>query len=165
MVVAESGSSTGAFYSYFASKEDLFVQLLQEIGERVAAQLNEAMAEEEDPLAQMRAAVERLFLFLASNPSEARILILEATTLGGRIAVTQAEILTSHARSVEKALRTMSGTAFRGTSAVAAHCWIGAVFHAVRYWLDLAAGERPPAATVAREVARFNLAGIGHPLD
>ncbi|NIM48965.1 MAG: TetR family transcriptional regulator [Gemmatimonadales bacterium] len=163
MVVAESGSSTGSFYFYFANKEELFVQLLLEIGERVAAQLNEAIAGESEPLAQMRAAVERLFLFLAANPAEARILILEATTLGGRIASTQGEILASHARSVESALRTLSEGPPTGDPAVVAHCWVGAVYHAVRYWLGLPAGKRPPAATVAGEVARFNLRGIGHP--
>ncbi len=163
MIVAESGSSTGAFYFYFANKEELFLQLLLEIGERVAGQLNEAIAGEKEPLAQMRAAVERLILFLAANPAEARILILEATTLGGGIASTQAEILTSHARSVEKALRAISEDPLPEDPAIAAHCWVGAVYHAVRYWLALPASNRPPAARVASEVARFNLRGIGHP--
>ncbi len=161
MVVAESGSSTGAFYFYFADKEELFVQLLLEIGERVAEQLNDAIAGEAGTLAQMRAAVERLFLFLVDNPAEARILILEAMTLGGRIATTQAEILGSHARSVEKALETIPDEAPFGDSRVIAHCWVGAVYQAVRYWLDLPADERRPARTVASEVACFNLRGIG----
>lgn len=163
MVVAESGSSTGSFYFYFANKEELFVQLLQETGERVDAELNEAIAGKTEPLAQMRAAVERLFLYLAAHPAEARILILEATTLGGRIASTQEEILASHARSVEQALQSLSEDQPPGNPAVAAHCWVGAVYHAVRYWLGLPAATRPPAARIASEVARFNLGGIGHP--
>lgn len=165
MVVAESGSSTGSFYFYFANKEELFVQLLLEIGESVAAELNEAIAGETEPLAQMRAAVESLFLYLAAHPAEARILILEATTLGGRIASTQAEILASHVRSVEQALQALSEDRPSGDLAVAAHCWVGAVYHAVRYWLELPAGTRPRAARVAGEVARYNLGGIGHPSD
>lgn len=165
MVVAESGSSTGSFYFYFANKEELFVQLLLEIGESVAAELNEAIAGETEPLAQMRAAVESLFLYLAAHPAEARILILEASTLGGRIASTQAGILASHARSVEQALQTLSEDRPSGDLALAAHCWVGAVYHAVRYWLELPAGTRPRAARVAGEVARYNLGGIGHPSD
>jgi AcrR family transcriptional regulator len=161
MVVAESGSSTGAFYFYFANKEDLFVQLLLEIGERLAEQLNEAIAGEAETLAQLRAAVERLFLFLVNNPSEARILVLEATSLGGRIATTQAEILESHARSVEKALETLPDGVPPVDPTVAAHCWVGAVYQTVRYWLGLPADRCPPAAEVAREVASFNLRGIG----
>jgi AcrR family transcriptional regulator len=165
MVVAESGSSTGAFYFYFANKEELFVQLLLEIGERVADQLNDAIAAEAGTLAQMRAAAERLFLFLVDNAAEARILILEATTLGGRIAATQAEILESHARSVENALETIPNELPPGDPTIAAHCWVGAVYQAVRYWLDLPADERQAAATVASEVARFNLRGIGQAVD
>ncbi|UCG87685.1 MAG: TetR/AcrR family transcriptional regulator [Gemmatimonadota bacterium] len=161
MVVAESGSSTGAFYFYFANKEDLFVQLLLEIGERLAEQLNQAVESEVETLAQMRATVERLFLFLVSNPAEARILVLEATSLSGRIVTTQVEILESHARSVEQALKTLPEGTYRANPTVAAHCWVGAVYQAVRYWLGLPDDKRPAPAVVASEVASFNLRGIG----
>lgn len=161
VVVAESGSSTGSFYFYFANKEDLFSEVLKAIGERLSAELNEAIGERVEPIEQMQAAVERLFLFLAENPAEARILIVECSGLGGRLAALQRDILASHARSVERAIESIPEGPPTGDPAVLAHCWVGAVYEAVRYWLELAPGDRGPVDEVAREVARFNLRGIG----
>jgi TetR/AcrR family fatty acid metabolism transcriptional regulator len=161
MVVAESGSSTGSFYFYFDNKEDLFARVLEEIGERLSAELNEAIAEKEEPFEQMRAAVERLFVFLARNPVEARVLIVESSGLGGRLSAVQREILASHARSVERAIAGIPDRSPPGDPAVLAHCWVGAVYEAVRYWLELPAKKRRSADEVASQVARFNLRGIG----
>src|SRR5579864_5493064 len=83
MIVKASGSSTGSFYFYFRNKEDVFSAALENFGERIAAALNAAIAlAGENPLRQMRAAVEGLVLFLADNPDEARILIVESSGLG-----------------------------------------------------------------------------------
>lgn len=160
MVVAESGSSTGSFYFYFDNKEDLFAEVLKAMGERVSAELDEAIAGEAEPLEQMRAAVQRLFVFLADNPAEARILIVESSGLGGRLAALQREILASHARSVERAIANISDRAPPGDPGVLSRCWVGAVHEAVRYWLELPAKQRRPADEVASQVAEFNLRGI-----
>lgn len=160
MIVAESRSSTGSFYFYFDNKEGLFAELLQSIGERISAELNDAIARESEPLDQMRAAIERLFVFLAGNPAVARILIIESSGLGGKLAALQRGILASHARSVERAIAELAGSTL-GDPAVLARCWVGAVYEAVRYWLEQPPAERRPAGRVASEVARFNLRGIG----
>lgn len=161
MVVAESGTSTGSFYFYFDNKEHLFGEVLEAIGERVSAELNEAIARRTDPLERMRAAIESLFVFLAANPLEARILIIETSGLGGKLAELQRGILASHARSVERAIAALPAQPPPGDPALLAHCWVGAVHEAVRYWLELAPGERRPVDEVARVVAEFNLRGIG----
>lgn len=161
MVVAESGSSTGSFYNYFANKEDLFGEVLVSIGERLSSELDESTAELERPVDKMRAAIERLFLFLARNRSEARILLIESSGLGSRLAVAQREILDSHARSVEKAITGISGPAPPGDPAILARCWVGAVYEAVRHWFDLPATARRAPDEVASQVAAFNLRGIG----
>jgi AcrR family transcriptional regulator len=161
MVVAEADSSTGSFYFYFDNKEDIFAEVLRAIGERMSAELNEAIAQEAEPIEQMRAAIERLFVFLAGNPAEARILVIESPGLGGPLAALQRGILASHARSVERAIAGLSEQPPPGDPAVLAHCWVGAVYEAVRYWLELPAAERRPADEVAAEVAEFNLRGIG----
>ena len=76
MIVEAARSSTGSFYFYFRNKEDVFAAALEDLGERLSEALNEAIAREAQPVAQMRAAVEGLFLFLAENPERARILIV-----------------------------------------------------------------------------------------
>ena len=80
MIVEGSGSSTGGFYFYFRNKEDVFAAVLEAVGQQIAAALNKAIANAgEDTFRQMKAAVERLIFFLAGNPPEARILIVESS--------------------------------------------------------------------------------------
>jgi AcrR family transcriptional regulator len=161
MIVKASGSSTGSFYFYFRNKEDVFAAALERFGERISEALNAAVAAGENPLHQMRAAVERLVLFMAENPDEARILIVESSGLGARLEMIRRGIVDSHARSVEKALLRLRSTLPPLHPGLAARCWIGSVYESVFHWLEQASAQRPPAKVVARAVADFNLRGIG----
>src|SRR5215469_5479083 len=107
----------------------------------------------------MRAAVQRLVLFMAENPDEARILIVESSGLGARLEMIRRGIVDSHARSVEKALSQLRPTLPPLDPALAARCWIGSVYESVFHWLEQASAQRQPAKTVARTVADFNFRG------
>jgi AcrR family transcriptional regulator len=162
MIVNASGSSTGSFYFYFRNKEDVFGAALERFGERIAEALNAAIAAAGgDPLQQMRAAVERLVLFMAENPDEARILIVESSGLGPRLEQIRRGIVDSHARSVEQALPQLRPALPTLEPALVARCWVGSVYESVYHWLEQPAADRLPAETVARTVADFNLRGIG----
>jgi AcrR family transcriptional regulator len=161
MIVVKSGSSTGSFYSYFRNKEDVFAAALESLGERMAAALNEAIAGTTDPLSQMRVAVQRLMSFLAEQPDEARILLVESSGLTPRLEQVRRGIIASHARSVEQALVSLSSSLPALDPAVAARCWVGAVYEAVYHWLELPRGSRIPVEDLEREVALFNLRAIG----
>lgn len=158
MIVREAQSSTGAFYLYFRNKEDVYAASLQEIGVRLSAALNEAIAVESRPDTQMSAAVEGLVRWLAGNPSEARIL-MEAGTLGGRLEEARRAIIESHIRSVVAALGLAAPWVETRDRHVVARCWVGAVLEAAMGWLALPEGDRPEAGHLARVVAGFNLRG------
>jgi len=158
MIVAEARVSTGCFYSYFKNKEDVFAAALMDLGERLSKEINAAVTRHTEPVAQMRAAVECLFLFLAENVSEARILVVETSGLGGRLEQIRLGILEDHAAAVE---RTMRAHALCPQPEVAARCWVGAVFHAAWWWLLRDPAGRLPASEMARSVADYNLRAIG----
>jgi AcrR family transcriptional regulator len=161
MIVKASGSSTGSFYFYFRNKEDVFAAALQRFGGRIAEALNAAIgAAGDNPIRQMRAAVEQLVLFMARNPNEARILIVESSGLGPRLEQIRRGIVDSHARSVEKALSQLGSTLPR-LDALVARCWVGSVYESVYHWLEQPADRRQAAKTVASVVAQFNLRGVG----
>ena len=161
-IVAESGSSTGAFYFYFHNKEDVFAAVLEALGERISIELNQAIAGAgEDVLGQMRAAVERMFVFLAENPEQARILIVESSGLGERLEGVRRNVIRSHTQSVESALVALSEVLPIRDPHIAARCWVGAVYEAVFSWLELPPEQRQPARHVAAAVAEFNLRAIG----
>jgi len=164
-IVAESDSSTGSFYFYFRNKEDVFATALESLGGRIAAALNDAIGRASDPLLQMKAAVEGLMLFLAENPDEARILIVESSGLTPRLEEVRRNIIASHARSVQNALAQLSGTLPKMDKTIIARCWVGAVYEAVYHWLETPAAERISAKRLAHAVAEFNLRGIGAPKE
>jgi len=159
MIVKAAGASTGSFYFYFRNKEDVFAAALDGFGARIAGTLNAAIdAAGDKPAAKMRAAVERLVTFMAENPDEARILIVETSGLGGRLQQIRRRIVDSHAGAVEAALPLLNPGI---DAAVVARCWVGGVYETVFHWLEQPAARRPPADQVARAAADFNLRGTG----
>jgi len=162
MIVKASGSSTGSFYFYFRNKEDVFAAALERFGEKIAWELNEAIAAAGgNPVQQMRAAMERMILFMAENPDEARILIVESSSLGERLQLIRRKIVDSHARSVEMALSQLRPALAAIDPALVVRCWVGGVYESVYHWLEQPAANRPEAKIVAQAVADFNLRGAG----
>lgn len=160
MIVKAAGTSTGTFYFYFRNKEDVFGAALEAFGDRIAAELNAAMLKVgEAAVDRMRAAIERLVLFMAENPDEARILIVESSGLGGRLQQIRRTIVDSHVRSVALALAELSPPP--ADADIVARCWVGAAYESVYHWLEQPAGERPESDRLARAVADFNLRGAG----
>lgn len=165
MIVAEAGTSTGNFYFYFRNKEDIFAAALAGLAERISAAIGAAAAKAPAaPLPQMKAAVEGFVLFLAQNPEEARILIVESSGLSPRLEQIRRSVMASHAHSVEKALRRLAPKLPLSDSAIMARCWTGAVYEAVYSWLELPAKKRPPAKVLVETIARFNLRAVGAPV-
>jgi len=164
MIVRASGISTGTFYLYFRDKEDIFAAALEELGERISAAINAAMATAgPDILSHMQAAVRALVRFLADHPREVRILIVESSGLGKRLEAKRRRIIASHTRGVEQALSAIAHRLPPMETAVVARCWMGAVYEAVFCWLEQPAAERIPAERLAGAIAHFNLRGIGAP--
>ena len=162
MIVKKAQSSIGNFYFYFRNKEDIFAAALAALGERIAAALNQAIAAAgPDSYRQMKAAVHALVAFLAQNPAEARILIVESSGLGGRLEQVRRSVISSHARSVERAIAGLGTSSAIPRPEVAARCWVGALYEAVYHWLEQPPGERLPPERIADAVVQFNLRGIG----
>jgi len=164
-IVHAANSSIGSFYFYFRNKEDIFAAVLEAVGEQVSSALNQAIrASDSDVPGQMKAAVKALVQFLAENREEARILIVESSGLGKRLQAVRRQVIASHTRSVELALRALSGSLPPLDPATVASCWVGAVLEAVFHWLEQPPEQRLAAENLAESIARFNLRGIGAPV-
>lgn len=162
MIVEEAGSSTGNFYFYFRNKEDIFAATLRDLGERIAEAINNAIAKAEPhPLSHMKAAVEGFIAFLAQNPGEARILIVESSGLSAQLEQIRRSVIAAHSRGVEESLRQVVPEMQPVEVSITARCWIGAVYEAVHSWMELPKRRRPPANVLAETVERFILRGIG----
>jgi len=162
MIVAAAESSTGAFYLYFRNKEDIFAATLELLGQRIAEAIHRAMAAAgADPLDHMKAAVKGLVAYLADNPEAARILIVESSGLGAQLEAVRRAVIQSHTRSVQQALTVLASRLPAMDAAVAASCWVGAVYEAVYRWLEQPVEGRIPAEQLGECIATYNLRAIG----
>lgn len=156
MIVAEANSSVGSFYTCFRNKEDVFETILGTLGENIAVVIREARDSRSDPLLQMQSALEAGFLYLAQNPQEARILIVESSGLSHRLEQVRRAILWQQANDCCKALFASPEVFSTVNPAIAARCLVGAVLEALCCWLEEGPNDPISATEFARAVVDFN---------
>lgn len=160
MIVAEANGSTGSFYMYFHNKEDVFNAALAELGRTIDEVLTNVNVAQPDPLKRISQGLEALFLYLAQNPEQARILIVESSGLSPSSLKTSRAILRRHADEVRQFIESAPAKFDVANATIAARCVVGATYEALYCWLEESPKTRMPAAEVARAVARFNTQAI-----
>lgn len=160
MIVREADVSTGSFYMYFRNKEDVFNAALEDLGQAIAHVMDQMKHSQPDPLKRMSQGAETLFMFLAANPEQARILIVESSGLSPRLDKTRRSILLQQEEEVRQTLESAPSLFSVECTVVAARCVAGATFEAVYCWLEEDPKTRTPATDVARAVARFNTQAV-----
>ena len=156
MIVAAAGSSTGSFYSYFRNKEDIFAAVLEELGARLFESMEIQDAKPGNDAVEMAGAIERIFLYMAENPGEARILIVDSCGLSPRLEQIGRAILERHKEYVCQHLKDAPEVYSTENPEIAARCVVGAVYEAAFSWLEEDVDKRLPAQEVARLIATFN---------
>lgn len=160
MIVAESEVSTGSFYMYFRNKEDVFNAALEELGAAVAKVLDDVKQAQPNALKRIPQGAKALFMFLAENPEQARLLLVESSGLSKRLDATRRAILSGQEEELRKIFESAPALFSVPNPIVAARCIAGATFEAVYCWLEEDQTTRMPAAKVARAVARFNTRAV-----
>jgi AcrR family transcriptional regulator len=136
MIVAEAHSSIGSFYAHFRNKEDVFATVLAALGEKVSELIRQATASQPDPLLGIRCTVESVFLHLARNPRQARILIVESSGLSPRLEKLRRDLIMQHTGQVLQMMESTPDAFSQVNAVIAARCLVGAVFESLYGWLE-----------------------------
>jgi len=73
-ITREAGVAQGTFYIYFKSKDDIFAELVVEMGRLLRLALSEATAEARDRIAAERAGLRGFLTFVTAHPNLYRII-------------------------------------------------------------------------------------------
>src|SRR3989441_619203 len=91
-IVRTSGTSKGAVYHHFPNKEALFLALVDDFAARLARSAAAAIAEQHGALAKVECALTAALAIFAANERLARLILLEAVSLGPTYQAKRAEV-------------------------------------------------------------------------
>jgi TetR/AcrR family transcriptional regulator, fatty acid metabolism regulator protein len=162
-IVRASGTSKGAVYHHFATKEAIFVALVDDFSVRLQTAVTTAIAAHQGALGKVQNALHAVLETFGENRQLARLVLVEAMSLGPTYEAKRAEI---HARFGALIQGYLDEAVGEGAIApldtpVATLAWLGAVNEVVLHWLT-AAGPPDLAATVPA-LSRLLLRSIGAP--
>jgi TetR/AcrR family transcriptional regulator, fatty acid metabolism regulator protein len=145
-IVRASGTSKGAVYHHFTTKEAVFLALVDEFAGRLAAEVAASIADRSGALAKVDGALTAALTTFASNEQLARLILLEAVSLGPTYQAKRLEVADRFAALIRGYLdeAVADGSVAAIDTRVATLAWLGAVNEIVVQWLhgsitDLAA--------------------------
>jgi AcrR family transcriptional regulator len=136
-IVRASGTSKGAVYHHFPNKEALFTALADAFAERLAEAVAAAIAERHGALAKVEGALTAALATFAANERLARLILLEAVSLGRAWEAKRAEVHDRFAALIQGYLdeAVREGSVAPLDTRVATLAWLGAINEVVTQWL------------------------------
>src|SRR3990172_13364030 len=136
-IVAASGTSKGAFYHYFASKQAIFLMLMDDLAGVIEQGVESAISSEEGAMAEVEAALRVVVETAAEQRDLAKILLVEAVGLGPEFEEKRLEIHRRFAHVIQRHLdrAVAEGDVPAQDTALAARAWVGALNEIMAQWL------------------------------
>jgi AcrR family transcriptional regulator len=161
-IVEDSGTSKGAVYFYFPSKQDIFLGLVDYFADILENRLRAAIEQEESGLLRVNAALGICLETFAAYKRLAKIFLIQATGLGTvfeekrrQIHMRFIDIIRGH---LDDAVR--EGDLQNIDTEVAAYAWMGAINEVVIEWVYTGQPEPSRALPALRSML---LRSIGTP--
>jgi AcrR family transcriptional regulator len=160
-IVRDSGTSKGAVYHHFATKEAIFVALVDDFSARLQAAVTTAIAAHQGALAKVESALRAVLETFGENRRLARLVLVEAMSLGPTYEAKRAEV---HARFAALIRGYLDEAVGEGAipvldTRVATLAWLGAVNEVVLHWLTDPGA--PELTTMVPALSRLLLRSIG----
>jgi AcrR family transcriptional regulator len=136
-IVRASGTSKGAVYHHFPNKEALFLALADDFATRLATAVAAAIGQRHGALGKVEGALGAALSTFAGNERLARLILLEAVSLGPTWETKRAEVHDRFAALIQGYLdeAVAEGSIPSLDTRVATLAWLGAVNEVVIQWL------------------------------
>lgn len=136
-IVRASGTSKGGVYHHFASKETVFLALADDFAARLATAVAAAIALRHGALGKVEGALGAVIATFAGSERLARVILLEASSLGPAWEAKRAQVHDRLAALVQGYLdeAVAEGAIAPLDTRVATLAWVGAVNEVVVQWL------------------------------
>jgi len=161
-IVRASGTSKGAVYHHFPNKEAVFLALVDDFSVRLAAAVSGAVAARHGALEKVEGALTAALATFADNELRARLILLEAVSLGPTYQTKRAQVADRFAALIQGYLdeAVADGSLPALDTRVATLAWLGAVNEIVVQWLH---GGVPDLAATIPTLTRLLLRSIAAP--
>jgi AcrR family transcriptional regulator len=158
-IAEAAGASKGALYFHFPGKLELFSALVDEVAAELAAGVASTIAAHRGGVARVEAAVTAALALFGRRQALARIVLIEASSLGPAYAKKRAEVLGRLAALVRHHLdeAIAEGSIPAVDTRVAAYAWLGALNEVVLQSLQ---GELPTLAETASALSALLLRSV-----
>lgn len=159
-IVRASGTSKGAVYHHFPNKEAVFLALGDTFTGRLSRAVAEAIASRHGALGKVEGALTAVLATFRENERLARLVLLEAVSLGATWAAKRAEVHERFAALIQGYLdeAVAEGSIAPLDTRVATLAWLGAVNEIVIQWLHRG---QPDLGEVVPTLTRLLLRSIG----
>ena len=158
-IVRASGTSKGAVYHHFPGKEAVFVALVDDFAARLATAVAEAVAARPGALPKVEGALSAAMATFAANERLARLILLEAVSLGATYQAKRTEVAGRFAALIQGYLdeAVADGSIAPLDTRVVTLAWLGAINEIVTQWLhggvdDLGATIPPLTRLLLRSI-------------
>lgn len=136
-IVEDSGTSKGAVYFHFPSKEDIFLGLVDEFASILEKRLKAAIEKEESGVRRVNAALSVCLGTFGSYKKLAKIFLIQATGLGAAFEEKRRQIHKRFIKIIQQHLdeAMQEGELLPIDTEIAAYIWMGAIDEVVIEWV------------------------------
>jgi AcrR family transcriptional regulator len=160
-IVKASGTSKGAVYFYFESKEQIFLSLVEDYASTLAQEIQVAVQQGRGLIAQVEAAIATLVRSFQNHRNLAKIFLIDWMSMGpefqGKRIALKAMLVEVLRGYLDRAIE--DGKIVSQDTDTAAYVWIGAISEVVCRWLNT--GKPDPLEEVLGPLTRLLLRSVG----
>ena len=137
-IVKQSSTSKGSVYFHFPSKENLFLAVMDHLGNRLIRRVEHAIDRQSRPSERLETALMTTLETLTKHKTIAKLLLIKGYSMGESFSRKRQEIFLRLAALIKLLLDDITVSKQRGemNAEVAAYAWLGAISEIVVQWIE-----------------------------